>query len=59
MLYVNKGNVKNEVKVAIESLEDYDFQNLVNMAYEDNKESFDLLCEIFLEIKEKKRAPKV
>jgi len=59
LLYVNKGNVKNEVKVAIESLEDYDFQNLVNMAYEDNKESFDLLCEIFLEIKEKKRAPKV
>ena len=59
MPYVNKGNFKNGVKVAIESLKDSDFQNLVNMAYEDNKESFDLLCEIFLEIKEKKRAPKV
>ena len=57
--YVNKGNAKNEVKVAIDMLEDSDFQNLVDMAYEDNKKSFDLFCERILEIKEKKRAPKV
>ena len=59
MPFVNKGNAKNEVKAVIESLRDSDFQNLVDMAYEDNKESFDLFCEKILEIKEKKRAPKV
>ena len=57
--FVNKGNAKNEVKVVIELLKDSDFQNLVNMAYEDDKESFDLFCEGILEVKEKKRAPKV
>ncbi len=57
--YVNKGNGKNEVKVAIDMLEDSDFQNLVDMAYENNKEAFDLFCERIIEIKEKKRAPKV
>lgn len=57
--YVNKGNGKNEVKVAIDMLEDSDFQNLVDMAYENNKEAFDLFCERIIEIKEKKRTPKV